>query len=186
MGRLTLALGALVLLVGAGAAYLPSPYWVRALYAALTGAPLFAVFVVTWGVTRFVLGERAAPWAWSMIGAGLGVGLVVLSVVVEPGPGRMPQVGPVRIDLPLWAASAAGLAGAIAAVGFGIAATGCVDRRVALVGACVAAGAFLTLQPAMQDLGIPTVGPIGLAVAVLAVTLGRVARNRLDDGSATG
>ncbi len=156
-------------LAAAGAAFLPAPWWQRALHAFLVAAGAESLLVVAW-----VLGRRTGRT--SVVG-GAAAGLMVgTSLVCGAGPGRIPAGGPISIDLPAWVLADFGLAGALGLLGFGIVlARG--GGPVGLVGVAAVVAGILSVQPALRSLGLPTVGAVGLVVATLALlAVGRFLR----------
>ena len=170
MGVLAIALFFATFLAATAAALLPSPWWQRALHGVLVLLPSALVVAAAAVASR----RRAAA---DLAGTALALLLLGVSLLFGDGPGRIPEGGPVSIDLSRWIVADIGLAGAACLFAFGAA----LARRTGawgLTGLVAAVLAVGSVQPLLRDLGLPTVGAVGLTIATLAVVAaGRLLRS---------
>lgn len=106
---------------------------------------------------------------WALGVGGLGLGLALVTFALGQGPGIYPEVVERTLDLWGFAVGSGGVAGAMAALVLGGVATASPRRGVAGAGLGIALGGLLALQPLLGRLGLPTVGPLGLLGALLAI-----------------
>lgn len=174
MGLLTVAVAVATFLAAAAAAWLAPPTWLRALFVTLSLAPLTALTGLGWWLRRRSLRRGAASWTWALPAGVVAALTVGASFAFGLGPARIPRGGPVTIELPAWALAGAGLAGVVASLGYGLALAASRSWAAAAAGVLLAVGGLLALMPALRDAGLPTVGPLGMAVAVAAVLASRL------------
>ncbi|MDF1566150.1 MAG: hypothetical protein P1V51_24170 [Deltaproteobacteria bacterium] len=134
---------------------------------------LLAGFVLERGARR-----KKAPLlaAWPLLLAIGGGALAGLSFLLGGGPAIYPPVIERSIDLGAWTLAGGGAAGALVALIFGALATREGGALRAAAGLLCCGLGLLSLQPALAAAGQPTVGPLGLGVAVAAVVAYRLTR----------
>ncbi len=178
MGLVVLIL--LVLCFGAGAVAAFGPGWLLRPSLQVEAGSMVAVGTALAGAVLQRLWRRHWPGGlgWTLCVAGLGLGIALASFALGQGPGIYPEVVERTLDPWGFVIGSGGLAGAMAALVFGVVATASPRRGVAGAGLGLALGGLLALQPLLGRLGAPTVGPLGLLGALLALLALRLMHSR--------
>jgi hypothetical protein len=162
---MTVIVAVLAVAAGLATVWLPLPVWLLALYLCLVLLALTVLSAFGWWLKTGLAGPEDSV-AWALASLGLCGAVLAASFLFGPGPGRFAPAEHVTIELPKWALSAAGLAAALACVGYGAVVTRAAGRWRAALGAMAIAVGVLTLQPVLRAFGLPHLGPVGSGVAV--------------------
>ncbi len=175
MGAAFLASIVACFLLGGAVAFVPWVSWRQGLQVELGLVVLCALLALGWAL-QWLGRRRPEDGSWTILLGAFALLLVSLTFFTGEGPGLYPEAVDHSIDLFAWWVAGGGVAAALVAMIFGALGTREQSLLLILAGVLLGCGGLLSLQPMLAAAGQPTVGPLGLGVAVLALAASKLTR----------